>query len=78
MPQRGFIFGAEDDPLPEVLQDGFGHGLVIAQCMNQRGHALHRNNADGARAVEALEKKGFKVLTQYTKDIRPYLPESVL
>ncbi len=36
------------------------------------------HNADGARAVEALEKKGFKVLTQYTKDIRPYLPESVL
>lgn len=30
---------------------------------------------DGKRAVQALTDGGFKVLTRYVKDLRPYLPE---
>lgn len=33
---------------------------------------------DGAKAVLALEKGGFKVLTKYEKDLTPYLPQSAL
>ena len=32
--------------------------------------------ADGAKAAACLEKDGFKVLTAYTRDLDPYLPES--
>ncbi len=31
--------------------------------------------ADGAKAAVCLEKDGFKVLTAYTGDLKPYLPE---
>lgn len=31
---------------------------------------------DGARAVAALNKKGFKVMTRYVKNITPYLPRT--
>lgn len=31
---------------------------------------------DGANAVLALERKGFRVLTKYEKDLTPYLPKS--
>ncbi len=32
--------------------------------------------ADGDRAIKALETNGFRVLTKYEKDIRPFLPKS--
>ena len=32
---------------------------------------------DGPKAVITLNKKGFKVLTHYVKDLSPYLPDSV-
>ena len=32
--------------------------------------------ADGDRAIKALESNGFRVLTKYEKDIRPFLPQS--
>ncbi|PID41307.1 MAG: acetoin utilization protein AcuB [Proteobacteria bacterium] len=31
---------------------------------------------DGAKAVVALNKNGYKVLTHYVKDLKPYLPHS--
>jgi acetoin utilization protein AcuB len=32
--------------------------------------------ADGESAATSLEKAGFKILTQYVKDLDPYLPDS--
>ena len=32
--------------------------------------------SDGDQAIEALEARGFKVLTRYEKDLRPFLPTS--
>lgn len=38
---------------------------------------LRLSGDDGPRAVAALNKNGFKVLTHYVKDLTPYLPDSV-
>lgn len=35
---------------------------------------LRLHGDDGTRAVATLNKKGFKVLTRYVKDLTPYLP----
>jgi len=37
---------------------------------------LRLSGDDGPRAVAALNKNGFKVLTHYVKDLTPYLPDS--
>lgn len=42
-------------------------------------HLVFRIAGDeGAKAVLALEKGGFKVLTKYEKDLTPYLPKSAM
>jgi acetoin utilization protein AcuB len=38
---------------------------------------LRLSGDDGPRAVAALNKKHFKVLTRYVKDLSPFLPDSV-
>jgi acetoin utilization protein AcuB len=35
------------------------------------------NKADGEKAFAALEAGGFKVLTRYEQDLRPYLPKAI-
>jgi hypothetical protein len=33
-------------------------------------------SVDGERAIAALEGHGFRVLTRYEKDLRPFLPRA--
>jgi acetoin utilization protein AcuB len=35
---------------------------------------LRVSNQDGEKAIAALGAKGFKVKSQYEKDIKPFLP----
>lgn len=50
--------------------------MPFREYENTHQIVLRLAGEDGARAVAALNKAGFKVLTRYVKDLTPYLPQS--
>lgn len=55
------------------IQSFFCYPVPGHRKLSQLVIRVHR--ADGERAAAALEKVGFRVMTHYSKDITPFLPE---